>query len=134
MGTFNISFLNLIYSAIQNDEKYKAVINFFGCIEPQFTRHVLHGLNVVVRLKKSNFWLWPRFCRSAYKCSWITSNLERMIFDDAAKEEYYESAMDPIMRELNAIDRRPTEESDGDSANIVSDAECDGESDYEDDY
>lgn len=54
-----------------------------------------------------------------------------MIFDDAAKEEYYEYAMDPIMKELNAIDRRPTEESDGDSENIVSDEEFGDDSDYE---
>lgn len=55
-----------------------------------------------------------------------------MIFEDAAKEEYYEDAMDPIMKELNAIKRRPSEESDGDSGNMIVDDEFDGDSDFED--
>lgn len=55
-----------------------------------------------------------------------------MIFEDAAKEEYYEDAMDPIMKELNAIERRSSEESDGDSANVTMDDEFDGDSDFED--
>lgn len=107
-----------------------AVINFFGCIEPQHTKHVLRGLNVVVRLKKSTFWVWPRFTRSAYKCSWIKSNLERLIFDEAAKEEYYADAMKPIMKELSEMKIDRSEDSDG-SENVMLDDEFDGDSDYE---
>lgn len=55
-----------------------------------------------------------------------------MIFDEAAKEEYYEDVMDPIMKELNNADRRHTEESDEDSANTPLDDEFDGDSDDED--
>lgn len=55
-----------------------------------------------------------------------------MIFEEAAKEEYYENAMEPIIKELNAGDRRSTDDSDEASADEVVDEDFDADTDDED--
>lgn len=65
-----------------------AVINFFGCIDQELTTHALCGLNVIIRLQKSCYMMWPRLTRSADKCILIKRNLDE-IQDDS--DIFYQS-------------------------------------------
>lgn len=77
-----------IFSTDHNDEKIVAIINFFGCVDCEFTTHEIRGLNVVVRLRKSYPVMWPRLQFTAEKCSWILQNI-----DAIRDEEFYGNAV-----------------------------------------
>lgn len=95
-----------------------ALINFFGCIEPQFTQHVVRGLNVIVRLRKSCYLLWPRLLESDDKCNWITQNLDQVSSDDL-----YYFALDA----KNLEEQKESSEDDSENENIAETCEADDE-------
>ncbi|KAJ6632966.1 putative ATP-dependent RNA helicase TDRD12, partial [Pseudolycoriella hygida] len=64
-------------SFIKNNVRFEAVWNLNACVEPQFTRHEIRGLNIVVRLKKSlSAILWPRLVQSREKNQFITKKVD----------------------------------------------------------
>lgn len=71
-----------ICSCRKNDEDYLLVINFFGCIDPEYTSHELRGLNIIVRLCKSVPLPWPRLTKDTEKKRWLTYNYNFIRLDD----------------------------------------------------
>lgn len=76
------SFFFCSFSTIENGEDIVAIINLFGCVQAQMTQHMVRGLNVMIRLRKSCFLPWPRLLKTAEKCNWITQNLETNSYDE----------------------------------------------------
>lgn len=64
-------------SFINNQGKFAAVLNLFGCVDVQHTTHEIRGLNIVVRLMKTlNRLLWPKLVQAREKCHWLQYNFE----------------------------------------------------------
>lgn len=59
------------------NEPIAAILNLFGCIDPERTTHEQRGLNVTVRLRKTVHMMWPRLIKSDEKCNWIKADMNR---------------------------------------------------------
>lgn len=68
---------SIFSSFIQNNDKFAAVLNLFGCINVQYSSHAVRGLNIVIRLVKTLPRIsWPRLVLEREKLRWIQYNLE----------------------------------------------------------
>lgn len=87
MSNINVDFqcfalIFIHFSTIVEGQCVAAVLNLFGGIVAQQTQHIIRGLNVVIRMKKTCYLSWPRLLATTQKCHWITNNLEKLSIDD----------------------------------------------------
>lgn len=87
---FYIYFLknDFFYSYEKDNEAYSVVMTFFGFILPEYTKHEIRGLNIIVKLRKIiNFYNWPRLLKCKDNNRWLKIKYDTISVEEENKSE-----------------------------------------------
>lgn len=80
----------LVFEAKMRDEYYAFVLHFLGNVCPDRTSHEVRGTNVIVRLVKQSFGIWPRLLNdNNTNYSWLMYDFNVMDFDERIMMERF---------------------------------------------